>query len=303
MLLLLIFVVIGFAAADTSLAAPLVACSGTDCDLCTLVDTIDNVIDFLVRMSVILATLLLAIAGFKLVFSRGNPSALAKAKEYLINICIGVLIMLAGWTLVDTLMKLLISNQTAAQYGPWNQIDAKYCGSMRAAGTPDEQLPDIKMHENEIEMDEPQTPVNPYGGQSTYGPRPVVPADPTADGQFTYQSGISAQRAHASASLNNMLNCMANKLPASVGQISSISDSSIVNGSKTFAECVKGGCAHVAGSRHYGGTACTGKSYAVDFGDQQNVATLCKAANSCGAVNSCSVHNGNHVHLDLPLSC
>ena len=127
---------------------------------------------------------------------------------------------------------------------------------------------------------------------------------PTADGQFSYQSGIAAQAVDASAPLTAMLTCMAGIVPGAVGQISSISDSRITPGSRTFAQCRLGGCAHAVNSYHYGNTGrCGDRSYAVDFGDEQNVSVLCAAANSCGAVKGCSVHNGNHVHLELPVTC
>ncbi len=284
---------------------PLVTCDGPNCNFCSLVTTIDNVIDFLVILAVILSTIMLAIGGFKLVASKGNPGAMKDAKQYLINVCIGILIVMAAWTIVDILMKLLVSDTVTATYGPWHDIKGSMCGTMHAPGEAITDAIQIGVHDNEIteESEAYEVVSNPYGPPSTYGPRPTVAVDPTADGQFTYQTGIAAQRSHASAPLNNILNCMAGKLPASVGNISSISDSLIVNGAKTFAECAAGECQHARNSRHYGGATCTGKSYAVDFGDEQNVSTICQAANSCGVVNSCSVHNGNHVHLDLPLSC
>lgn len=125
-------------------------------------------------------------------------------------------------------------------------------------------------------------------------------ADPTADGSLTYNSGIQAQLAHASAPLQAVLNCIANTVPGNVGRVSSISDSMLVSGSKTWAQCLAGQCQHAANSCHYGGTSCAGKSYAVDFGDQQNNNIICSAARACGAqIADCSVHNGNHTHLSL----
>ena len=165
----------------------------------------------------------------------------------------------------------------------------------------------LEMYEG-LEVESSGSQSNPYGPGGIYaeeGPSAAStpPPSSTADGGFTYNSGISAQRPHAAPSLSAMMNCMAQRVPGDVGRVSSISDSRIVNGSETFESCVGGGCAHTTNSRHYGGASCTGKSYAVDFGDEENVDVLCAAANACGVVDSCAVHNSNHVHLSLPLSC
>jgi hypothetical protein len=148
--------------------------------------------------------------------------------------------------------------------------------------------------------DKPLTYTTPvWDGQPLCG----APPDPGADGVFSYQPGIAAQAPHASDKLNDMLSCMANKVPAAVGVISSISDSLIVSGTKTWAQCRLNprSCAHVPTSYHYGnGGRCGDKSYAVDFGDEENAAVLCAAANACGPIRNCSVHNGNHVHLEIP---
>jgi hypothetical protein len=124
-----------------------------------------------------------------------------------------------------------------------------------------------------------------------------VPTNDTPpDGSFTYQSGISVQASHASSELNTLLNCIASKVPAGVGQISSISDSHIVSGSKTWQDCWEGECSHTSGSCHYGnGNGVIGKSYAVDFGDENNAQDLMGAASVCGAgyINN----EGNHIHV------
>ncbi len=140
----------------------------------------------------------------------------------------------------------------------------------------------------------------PGGSATTPAGTPVSPSA-TADGSFDYNSGIAAQTSHASPALSSMLSCIASTVPGNVGRVSSISDNLIVTGARTFASCSTGGCAHTAGSKHYGGRgACVGSSYAVDFGDEENVSTICAAASGCGAVSSCSIHNGNHVHLSIP---
>jgi len=118
------------------------------------------------------------------------------------------------------------------------------------------------------------------------------------DGKLSYQDGIEAQRIHASPELENFLNCMAEKLPGNVGEVSSISDSYIVEGKKTWEECARGECQHRAGSLHYGGTKCVGKSYAVDFGDEKNYSFISAAAFECDR-GARTLFEGNHVHISI----
>lgn len=305
--LTLLTLILAFLWLPATASAQILACTGVDCNFCSLVTTIDNIIDFVIQLAVVLATIMLAITGFKMVASKGNPGAMQAAKDLLMNICIGVLLILAAWTLVDTLMKLLVSDQIVAQYGPWYDIDGSRCGSMLAPGNVNTTFETPGVSENLVNLDREGdgtvaiTVVNQYGPGGTFGLEggETAPVAGDADGSFTFDAGIQAQMAHASPALRNTLNCMARRLPANVGRVSSISDSRIVSGSNTFAGCVQGGCAHTSGSRHYGGYSYTGSSYAVDFGDEENVGTLCTAANACGNVHSCSVHNGNHVHMQL----
>ncbi|MCA9366562.1 hypothetical protein KC722_03210, partial [Candidatus Kaiserbacteria bacterium] len=87
-----------------------------------------KVIDWIVAISSLLIILVLAYAGFGLVVSGGNQSAYEKAKGYFMNAIIGLIIILAAWTLIDTLMKVLVDD---TKFGPWNEIDSSNCGGVR----------------------------------------------------------------------------------------------------------------------------------------------------------------------------
>lgn len=120
--------------AESSVAAGLVTCSGPDCTFCSLIQMVDKIIDWVVAFAVILAILILVYTGFKMVYSQGNSNEWAKAKEQLINIFIGMLLIVAAWTLVDTLMKLLVDDKITTQYGPWHEIKGSNCGTQFAPG-------------------------------------------------------------------------------------------------------------------------------------------------------------------------
>lgn len=345
-----------------------VTCNGLDCNFCDGIQMINFILQWVVRISIMLGGVLLVVAGFRLVTSGGDEKQYKRAKEMLFSAIIGFIIVLAAWTIIDTLLKLLATDDTQEMvFGVWNDVQ---CGGMTNQDTnmpdaidiDDTELPPNFYGDNEGEPTDDWTgdqyldagmqiiPCNvneaaPMGGCAQWclanyptsvfrtgqqlgpqfgdAPYCVVPpaitcqgqlvngvcqpttADPTADGSFDYQPGIAAQRAHASPALSALLDCMARTVPGNVGIISSISDSLIVNGQFTWQQCaVTGMCAHAQNSYHYGGAQCTGRSYAVDFGDEQNVGVLCAAARSCNpSTRDCSVHNGNHVHVDIPISC
>lgn len=103
-------------------AAGLIPCGGTGeapCQACDVTKLINNVVAWLMVVLSIVAALMIVVAGFKLVTGGGNSGALTQAKETFTNILIGFFILFAGWLLIDTLMKALLSDQV---YGIWNEI-------------------------------------------------------------------------------------------------------------------------------------------------------------------------------------
>ncbi len=103
-------------------AAGLVPCGGQGempCQACHVTELINNVVAWLFVVLSIVAAILIMIAGFKLVTSGGNSSALSAAKDTLVNILIGFIILMGGWIIIDTFMKALVTGQV---YGIWNQI-------------------------------------------------------------------------------------------------------------------------------------------------------------------------------------
>jgi len=270
--------------AQESGAGGFVTCSGTDCSACNLVEMANTGIVWLFGAALFLFTFLMVVAGFGLVTSGGNPSALEDAKSKFKNLFIGLAIIMSAWLIVNTIMVTLVKgNGVIEGYGPWTEVK---CQTQTVPKTP------------------PPPPPGGTGGVVVVDPVPVDPNN-LPDGQFTYQPGIAGQRAHASSKLEATLNCMAGKVPGNVGQISSISDGLILNGQKTWDQCRQRPqqCSHVPSSYHYGNNGtCGNKSYAVDFGDEQNATVLCNAARSCGQIRDCSVHNGNHVHMEVIVS-
>jgi len=239
-----------------------------------------------ITLGIFFFVVIMAWAGFIFIMSATNPESRSKAKQMLLNASIGLLIVLSAWLMVDFVMKVLYSgpNGTEGKFGPWNSIlgDGPACVIGRAT-TP--------LFTGAISTtDLPTGGTGGGGGISGGGPTG------TFDGSFTYQANIEAQKRDLSEPMAAVLTCMAGKVPRGVGNISSISDSRITSGAKTFAQCATGGCAHTANSCHYGGRACVGKSFAVDFGDEQNKTALVSAAVACGAK---TLDEGNHIHVSI----
>jgi hypothetical protein len=287
-------------------------CSGPDCSSCNLVNLANGLITWLIGFLFIIFAIIMAYAGFGLVTSGGNHHELDEAKNRFVNALIGLIIVLSAWLIVDTIMRGLVGREGREGQIPNGQVSGwLYWSTVECYDQPDPQgrefTPEtFEPNESMPETTNPNIVINEYGPGGLYGLEggETYTPSPTADNGLDYNEGIRAQLAHASPALISMLNCIGGRVPANVGRVSSISDSKIVDRSKTWQQCAAGQCQHVAGSYHYGGSgACVGRSYAADFGDESNVGAICGAANACGRVHSCSVHNGNHVHLQIPISC
>lgn len=122
------FALPSFAAAQ--FFGPLVPCDGVDveCMACHVVDLGQNIINFLVSLASFLAVMLFAYAGFLMISAAGNMSKVERAKEIFGNVIIGMIIVLVGWLVVDTVMKWafvgspLDQSTVGRDFGPWNAI-------------------------------------------------------------------------------------------------------------------------------------------------------------------------------------
>lgn len=175
----------------------LVQCSGPDCNFCTAIVTINNVVEFVMKLAVILATIALAIIGFKMVASQGNPAAKQQAKNLLINFFIGLLLVLTAWMLVDSLLKVLLSKDVQVEYGPWNEIDTDLCGGAYGVGKPTIKIEDIKANNantllDDIDYDEQvdsPTAVNLATLPGYSGGRATLPVVAQTAGTISYENG------------------------------------------------------------------------------------------------------------------
>lgn len=110
----------------------LVSCDGIDCNFCDVIETTDNVIDFLFEALSVVAVILLVVAGFRLVTSAGDVSAMTQARSMFTSVIIGLVIVLSAWLIVDTVMKALLvkDGEFASQFGQWNSLEVNGCGGL-----------------------------------------------------------------------------------------------------------------------------------------------------------------------------
>ena len=122
--------VLMFLPVDTVLAqGGLVTCSGADCGSCQLVAMINLIIVWLIGILFMLFAVMMVVAGFGLVTSGGNQSALEAAKSKFTNAIIGIIIVIAAWLIVDTVMKGLVGGGSSGAamgelvgWGPWSRV-------------------------------------------------------------------------------------------------------------------------------------------------------------------------------------
>jgi len=242
-----------------------------------VIEFANNLVTFAVGIGILIVVVVIAYAGIMLLLSPANPESKSQAKKMLINAAVGLLIVLASWFIVDKILEVLGAG------GVQGTTSVLGTGSNYCYDTPELTAPEGTGSDE----------LSGGGGNDGLGGVP--------DGILSYQSGVEAQKGDASGPLAALLSCMATKLPADVGQISAISEKAIANGSKTMAQCAATGCAHTANSCHYGGRNCIGQSYAVDFGDEWNAASLRSAAAQCNPSAKWNFE-GNHVHISVGAS-
>lgn len=93
-------------------------CRTCPCGFGGVLAIIQNVVNFLIGIGIIIATLIIVWGGILYVLSPANPENRSTANKMLINAVVGLLITLSAWLIVDFVMKTLYGGQ----FGPWNSI-------------------------------------------------------------------------------------------------------------------------------------------------------------------------------------
>jgi hypothetical protein len=96
-----------------------VPCSGTDCEACSVVSLINNVMGFILGLSIPIAILLFAYAGALYFTSAAKEENIGQAKKIFSSAIIGLLVAISAYLVVDTLMHAILSPQ---YWSGWNKI-------------------------------------------------------------------------------------------------------------------------------------------------------------------------------------
>jgi hypothetical protein len=107
-----------------------VPCEGDVCSACDLVSMTNVIITWLFGIMFIVFAIVMLVAGFGLVTSGGNQAALDAAKSKFRNAIIGIIIALAAWVIVDTIMRGLVKGDgdlgaTFTGFGPWSEVQCQ----------------------------------------------------------------------------------------------------------------------------------------------------------------------------------
>ena len=99
----------------------LVGCnSAATCNFCVFIKLFQNIINFLIGLSIPLSALLFAWAGILYFSSAANPAGIEKAKKIFVSVGIGLLIAMGGWLGVQTILKTLLARDF---YVSWDKIN------------------------------------------------------------------------------------------------------------------------------------------------------------------------------------
>jgi hypothetical protein len=332
----------------------------------SLVQVIGNLIQFAIYLGIAIAVLMIAYAGFMWVLNPINPENRSSARKLLMNAAIGLVLTLAAWLIVNTLLNILgaggvggatsflsggnpciipvasgpgVANGTGGgivAVSPSNANDcpgALICTAGKCVSDPEVDNGDGLQgqpcnHDNPVcaaglTCDATDT-CNPIGSTPAEIPATCSASQPTQTLQagtpqafadyFSFDSNSErAEIPAASPALTSLLNCMAGTLQQAgyaahtVGRISAITDSRVLTDTTKIKQCAANGsqklsmCVHTVNSCHYGGYgSCSGLSYAVDFGDQQNADALRAAGRACDPSAKWNpAEAGTHVHVSV----
>lgn len=98
----------------------IVPCTGINCTCQDLLRLGENILNTGIYFAVFISAILFAWAGWKMVSAKsmGDSGGIGDAKKILWNVIIGLVIILAAWLLVDTLMRTLTTSSAWSNICP-----------------------------------------------------------------------------------------------------------------------------------------------------------------------------------------
>ncbi len=105
-------------------------CYASECSVCSVQIMAMKVLSFLIVIMTAVAALIFAYAGALYALSPSNINNIKKAHSIFLSTLMGMVIVLAAWLIVDTIMRALYAADS--KWGPWNDMlcqnyEARYC--------------------------------------------------------------------------------------------------------------------------------------------------------------------------------
>ncbi len=91
---------------------------------CEVVDTVNNVIKFLIKITGVLVVIVFLYAGFLMISSRGDAAMISQAKGLFGNVLIGFVILLTAFLVINTIMGILVGGAKGGF--TWQKIECQY---------------------------------------------------------------------------------------------------------------------------------------------------------------------------------
>lgn len=100
-----------------------VGVTGPKCTLCHLLQLFKNLINLFLEIGMVLAGLFIAWGAFVIMTAGGSEEKVKNGKKILTAAITGVVIALASWLIIATLLQILTGSPSKL---PWNQIQCTF---------------------------------------------------------------------------------------------------------------------------------------------------------------------------------
>lgn len=91
---------------------------------CEFVGLVNNLIQFLIGLSALLAVIVFIYAGYLMVASRGNTAQVQQAKGLFTNVAIGFVIMLTAFLIINTILSIMVGSNSGILN--WQTVECTY---------------------------------------------------------------------------------------------------------------------------------------------------------------------------------
>lgn len=91
---------------------------------CEFVELVNNVLQFLIGLSALLAVIVFIYAGYLMVSSRGDVGQIQQAKGLFANVAIGFVLMLSAFLIINTILSIMVGSGSGILN--WQTIECSY---------------------------------------------------------------------------------------------------------------------------------------------------------------------------------